>query len=420
MTALLAALFAAGVAHAGKKKDEPEPSVDADAIAEAEAEAEACARDVPENYQIHTGFASGADASDAINDARNAARKEAIDALCSGKSATRCAVIRRHIEDWKTPFHNPVTGKACAHVGVSRLWIDDDQRAQLALATAVQELAGHIVAAAPSGKPVALRAPVWGESGCDAGPLGVVVTSAVRSALAEGSRPLAPIGTPGSSEVRLVARTAANRVYVEASVSPWGTKTAIPVPSIDVAADLFPGDDGGSCWLDSRMGLPGGQRDGISGLMVRIDPRFPDDDVCEGDRSAPDLHVNQPARVKVFSVDRMGTAYLIWPAPGQSDKVETSVSLGDMDYVRSPLGGEERLVAIAVPETERFAEVDAWTGFCKHPRPFEVSPWPEAAANAVGLAVKAYDDPACIQRGVSRGAKVVIPEVPVCPRRLGE
>ncbi len=410
-------VFLLGLALAGKKA--PEPSVDADALAAAETEA--CAQDIPENYRIFTGYASGPDAAQAKRDARAEAVKAALASLCSGKSDTRCEVLRRHVADWKTPFHNPVSQAACAHVGIDRIWIDDDQQAQKALTRAVQDLADAIVAAAPAGKPVALRAPVWGESGCDAGPLGIVVSSTIRNAFGAAQRKLVPVGSPSASEVHVVTRLAGDRVFVEATLKPWGSDSVLPIPGIDVAADLFPTDtaDGASCWLDARLGLPGGQRDGKTGLMVRVDPQFRTAELCDGDASTPLVQVSQPARVKVYSIDRTGTAYLIWPPPGGSDLVQSTVSLGEMTYLPSPVGGEERLVAVAVPEGSRFAEVDGWTAFCKHPRPFDLTPWPEAAAASAALRVLPYDDPACIQRGVRRSPAMALPDVPICPQRLG-
>lgn len=412
-------LLVLAVAFAGKKKDDTPVHPDPDVIAAEEAEA--CAKDIPENYRIFTGYASGTDPTTAVVDARNNAVREALDTVCSGKSETRCEVLRRHVADWKKPFHNPLTGKACAHVGIDRLWIDDDKRDQEQLDEAVTALGKAIAEAAPAGKPIAMRAPVWGESGCVAGPLGVVLTSAIRNAIAERGLVIAPVGKPTASEITVVARSAGDRVFVEASVQPWGAKAATPVPGIDVAGDLFPVDEGdGTCWLDSRMGLPGGKRDGANGLHVRIDQRAPHPTVCEGDVSTPEIHVDRPARVKVFSVDRMGAAYLVWPPPGGSDRVAGSLAMDELHYVQSPVGGEERMVAVAVAEGASFPEIDDWTAFCKHPRPFSVTPFAGSAAHAIGFEVRAYDDPACVQRNVPRAAKRVIPEIPVCPRRYGE
>lgn len=406
----------ATLAFAGKKDRASDAGPEAAALAAAEEVA--CARDVPENYQIHTGFGADDDATEAIQAARLDAQRGALATLCSGKSEMRCAVLRRHLEDWKQPFHNPLTGKACAHVGVNRKWIDDDKREQEALSKALTELAQQ-VAERIDGPQVALQAPVWGTSGCDAGDLGVAVLSELRGALADGAKALVPVGTPGSAEVTVTARITEQRVFLDAAVRPWKSAGELPVKGVSFSADLFALDDSErTCWLDADLGLPGGHRDGPDALRVWVDTGM-DRTVCEGDRGTPKVSVSRPSRVKVWSVDKTGSAYLVWPPPGEDGSVQSHIELGEMSYYVSPAGGEERLVAVAVPEGARFPTVDAWTGFCRHPGRFAVGAWSNTAATAAALAVHRFDAPACVQRGTVAAPPPPMPDVPVCPERLG-
>jgi hypothetical protein len=407
-------LLVVGLAFAKKPV---EPAVDRAALDEAEALA--CARDVPENYQIHTGYASDPDPAAAITAALQAARKEALDTLCAGKSEARCAVMRRHVEGWKKPFHHPVTQRACAHVGVHRQWIDDDRHDQEQLADDLASMARR-VAEAVGEAPVALAPLRWADSGCDAGEVGATLRGELHDALAEARRRLVAPGAEGAALVTLRLELTGEQVRVSALIDPPKGGGSVPVKGLSFPADLF-AVEGASrdCRLDRQLGLENGRRVGAGELRVWLDDGV-DSTVCEGTTGEPQITVSRPARVKVWSVDREGTAYLVWPPPGSEGLVNGTVSLGEVTYHRPAAGGEERLLAVAVPQGTPFGTVDRWTGFCKHPGPFDASAYPKvAAAAASSLTVLPFDTPFCAQKGRGAVAAPTLPEIPICPERLG-
>ena len=399
-------------------KKPAEPVVDREA-ADA-AEAAACAKEVPEHFQIHTGFATDADPAAAISAARRDARKQAIEALCAGKSEARCAVIRRHLEGWKQPYHHPVTGRACAHVGVNRQWIDDDRHDLERLQGKLAAMAAG-VAEAVGDRPVALAPLRWADSGCDAGEVGSILRAGLHDALAEAKRRMVAPGADGAAVVRLRLEVASEMVLVSASVVPPDGSASVPVKGLSFPADLYAVHEAGSdCRLDRQLGLDDGARQGAGGLRVWLDDGV-DSTVCEGTKGEPSVTVSRPARVKVWSVDRQGSAYLVWPPPGSTGRVERSVSLGEVTYHRPEAGGEERLLAVAVPEGTPFGAVDRWTGFCRHPGPLEASAYPQAAAAAASsLTVLPWEAPLCAQQGSASVRAPTMPDVPVCPERLGQ
>lgn len=395
------------------------PAVEPMAAAHDAAEVEACARDVPEGFQIHTGYATDPDPATAIAGAQRDARGKALDALCAGKSEARCAVIRRHVEEWKTAFHHPISGRACAHVGVARQWIDDDRADLSALLDGLRDLAERVVTAVGP-RPVVLAPVRWSVSGCDAGEVGVALHAELHDALARAGRPVVAPGTRAAATVRasvdLVGAEVVLRVLVDGIDA-----GALPIEGLRFPADLYAVDGaGGDCRLDRQLGLDGGQRAGAGGLRVWVDDGV-EGTVCDGESGEPVVTVSAPSRVKVWSVDRTGSAWLVWPPPGHDGAVEHTLALGRVTWHPPPAGGEERLLAVAVPKGQGFGPIDGWTGFCRHPATLDASAWPKAAAvGTSALTVLPWSAPACAQRALARPGPAPVPEVPICPERLGQ
>jgi len=413
--ALLGLALPAVAGRKGRKDDDVGP----DPEEVAAQEAAACAKDVPENYQIHTGYGSSSDPAEAIAEAERAARKLALDTLCAGKSEARCTSIRRHIEGWKQPYHNPISGRACAHVGVNRQWIDDDRREQARLHTELVALGGR-VAAATEGQRVALRPARWAESGCDAGEVGTALRAELRNALAQTDAELVPVGTSKAVEVAVRLEVVGAKVVVLADVRAPGAEGTRPIEGLSFPSDLFVLDEvNRDCRLDRALGLEGGHRRGADGMRVWIDPGV-EGLVCEGDRGEPEVRVSRPAKVKVWSVDRLGRAYLVWPPPGDDGVVQRTMPLGRVTYHRPLVGGEERLLAAAVPADGTFGSIDEWTGFCLQPGVLSSDSYPDAAAvAAASLTVLPWAHGTCAQRDTARSEPPAMPDVPVCPARLG-
>jgi len=380
-------------------------------------EAERCAKDTPEGFQIHTGFASNADPAEALNEALRNARKQAIDGLCAGKSEARCAVILRHLEGWKEPFHNPVTSRACAHIGVNRKWIDDDKGDQAALVANIGKLAAAI---AQQGKLIVLQPPLWAKSGCNAGDVGSSIIAELRNALAKsGSIRLARPGASGAKAVQLTLDPTSSEVILTASVTEAVVQGEVPLSGFSFANDLFVLDGSrGDCRFDSELGLVDGMRTGDNGGRVWLDlgetALF-----CEGDRVVPRVHVDKPSQVKIYSVSRSGKAYLIWPRKGQDGAVDNVKELDSLDLTLTPDGADEKLIAIAMPAGKSWGKTAGWGAFCETPAPFTDESYPkEAAAGAVSFTVQPFDADACLARDVQPYGTAKLPEIPICPAAL--
>jgi hypothetical protein len=394
------------------KKPVPVPAPDPAELAKA-AEAVACAPDVPENYQIHTGFASGEETA-AITAAVEDARMRTLLSVCSGKSPTRCEVLVRHVEAWKVPYWNPVTGRACAHAGVRRDYLDDDKGDQQRLASELSRL-GADVAAKVGSAALWIEPPTFAQSGCHAGPVGSSMVAELKSALAAAGSVRLAAQAETATILRLTLDTRGTEVVVSGVLQEPGKSTLVPLVGFTVAEDLFEiGSNGGDCRFDQELGLVAGQRQGSDGRTVRV--KLPGDGAyCEGDRIEPVLLVDRPSRVKVFSVARDGRAFVVWPPPGQEGKVEATASLGELELVRTADLGDEKLVAIAVPVGGSFGPSQTWTAFCETPGPVTAASWAKsAAAGAATFVVQPSNAPACARRNVARRPLAQVPAAPVC------
>ncbi|MEQ1564480.1 MAG: hypothetical protein ABMA64_02495 [Myxococcota bacterium] len=398
--------FVAAVAFA--KKPPPVDPTTHDA-----AQAAACDPAVPENYQIHTGFATDPDATTAIRAAVDESRRLAIGSVCSGKSPTRCEVLTRHVEAWRQPYWNPVTGRACAHAGVRRDYLDDDQGDQERLGAELRRVAADVATAAGA-TPVWISPPLWTTTGCHAGPAGSAMVAELKTGLAAAGTARLATKESAAVTVWLTLDARADDVVVGASLRKPGSASLVPLVGFTVPADLFDlGAGGGDCRLDRELGLTDGQRPGADGRTVRI--LLPaEGSYCEGDTIEPVVVVDRPSRVEVFSVARNGEAYRVWPPAGEAGEVATSASLGSLDLVRSPDAGDEKLVAVAVAPGGGFGH--AWAGFCKVPGALTAAAWPAtAAAGAATFVVQPFDAPACLDRASRVAGPTAPPPAPICP-----
>lgn len=391
----------------GKRAPEPAPAPTPDA----------CEAGTVEGFRIHTGFATDPDPDDAISGARADARKQAIEGLCAGKSESRCTAIRRHLEPWRTPHHDPDTGRACAHVGVNRSWIDDDRGDQQALVRDLHALAEAISAVADD-RPVALSPVLWKRSGCVAGEAADAVHAELRNALGTvGGVTLLPEARTDAIEVRLSLEPGAGGVALTGEADVPGVAAASALPGATFPDDLFAlGDARGDCRFDDALGLVDGRRAGPGGLTVRLTLGTAERRLCEGDRVEPAVSVSRPATVKVYSVARSGVGLLIWPMAGQNGEVDGSASLGPLDLTLSPEGGDEKLVAVAVPRGAPYTGQPDWNGLCAMPGTFDAGSMPtDSAASAATLTVLPWDADTCLARDVASRGAVTLPVLPTCP-----
>lgn len=410
---LWASLFACGPTST---PIESPAAVAADAGAALEA---ACpTTDVP-GWSVERGEATGADAGEAIPRSRQAAAEGLMQRACVGWSDLRCAALERHLEPWKDGYFNPQTRYGCASVAVRKEDLDSLERDTAVLESHLRELAAAINTAT-AGAPIELEIPRWA-SGCSAGAVGDAVRTALQNQLAsypnvklivdgdpapKGTVRLTTELTPGTTSVALTAwvRTAADA-------------TAKPLPGFEFPLDVFdiPTNELGACRTDADLGLVHGERLGAGGLRVRIDSPGLGADACEGTSIEPVVRVNRPSRVQVYSVAKGGRALLVWPPPDVDDHVTTELPLGRLDLVAMPTEGDERLVAVAIPDGAKFGPLDGLHGFCELSGGLSPDSWPEdAAVGSLTFSVTPESTQGCPAAPQAAAARAAVVLPPAC------
>ncbi len=169
--------------------------------------------------------------------------------------------------------------------------------------------------------------------------------------------------------VRLEVSEVGTDLQVNASVvAPDGTARAAGQAVFPRAAYQLDALPSGSCIADRVLGLSGGRRTGAAGLQVAVSIRAgadqTPDSLCSGQSFSLDLNTSAPARVHVYSVTPDGSAVHVWPEPSGSGRLTGTQSLGTFAAAPSP-GGDERILAVAVPEGAPMGPIDAHRGFCR-------------------------------------------------------
>jgi hypothetical protein len=334
-------------------------------------------------FQVRRGDASGPTAGDAITAARENAVADLKAAVCAGVSDLRCAAVLRHVKPWKEGHFNPATGSACASVSVAQAELDTLARDAAVFETQLRTLAATIAERVKT-TPVQIQAATWA-SGCSAGTVGQTVTASLFNQLAafpdlrlvpsedraDKAHKIAIDLAPGSRAVALSAR-----------LQRAGESTFSPLPGFEFPLDLFVVDAGevGACRSDAQLGLAQGQRLGAGGLRVDVEVPGVVGEACEGDQVEPIVRVNRAADLQVYSVAKTGRSLLVWPPPGMSGRVESTLSLGTMTAVAQPETGDERLVVVALPPGAKWGRTQGWHGFCEVEGGIGAGFYPEDAA----------------------------------------
>ena len=342
----------------------PVTSVAADA-AKPDLEAVCPTKDVY-GYTVHRGESAGANAGEAIAAARESATKGLLERACAGYGEVRCAATSRHVKPWKEGFYDPSGQWACASVSVAAADIESLAADAAVLDTQLRTLAAAVAERAGT-KPIAVMAPTWA-SGCSSGTIGQALSGGLFNHLAThpAVRLVEPEAADGHQRLRMELAPGATGVTLSAFLQGTDGKLA-PLPGFSFPLDLFVVDEGedGTCRSDSSLGLAHGERLGAGGLRVRVELPGVDGVACEGGAVGPVVRVNRPARVQVFSIAKDGRSLLVWPPPGGDPLVQREVMLGDMFLVAQPESGDERLVAVAVPDGASLGRTDGWHGFCE-------------------------------------------------------
>ena len=179
----------------------------------------------------------------------------------------------------------------------------------------------------------------------------------------------------------LEAAQSGDRIQLTAWLSTKpGDRVALGSASLPAAAWQI-GNMQPVCRGDGPMGLQSGSLPGAA-FGISLQHSGTDDQFCEGESFDLIAHTDAPARVHVYSVLPDGRAWHVWPMPGQDNLVTGARTLDRMVAGPTP-GGDEYLLAVAVPQTSPPTALDRHTGFCRaatNPGPGWYPPAAAAAA----------------------------------------
>jgi len=349
------------------------------AVAEAPPSDDSCPTIPPHGYVVEVGYGHGNEAK-ATSEARDRAMQQVIDKVCAGLSEARCNGIRRRISPWEDGKYDPNRRTACAAVAFPQDKLDEQQREAEVLDQEVAALAARV-----GSMEVGLlrhEAPVW-ESNCAGGVVGDYLRTAFDGALG-GSSVRLDRGErvhPTSSRFHMVLAPGPEKVAVTGYLQRPGEPGWSTLKGPKFALDLFGVEaaEQGRCAADEQLGLRDGQRIGDAGLTVWIELPGGDNLYCEGEEIAPAIRVSVPSRIQIYSVQRNGTAHLVWPMEGDGI-IEDEMVLGGGVLLSDEGAGDERLVAVALPAGSSFGPTDRWRGYCGASDDFGDSFYPSGAA----------------------------------------
>ncbi len=263
-----------------------------------------------------------------------------------------------------------------------------------------------------------LEPPVWA-TGCAAAEVGPYLTTRLQNHLGRaGSTQLVLRPEAGRAPARMHLRLARgpSGVTITGMLREPGAAGWTPLAGPEFPGELFGIDEGAgaSCRTDGDLGLDDSHRAGSGDLQVWVDIAGNQGRFCEGERAETVVRVSAPARVQIYDVQRDGSAELLWPPPGQPGLViRDEYSLGAWELTPTAGGGDERLVAVAVPEGGDFGARDGWTGHCRVPGTFGDDHYPPGAA--VGTATfSVVGQGIGVCPAVSREAPAAGAPAPIC------
>ncbi|MBM4393996.1 MAG: hypothetical protein FJ090_22950 [Deltaproteobacteria bacterium] len=318
----------------------------------------------PTGYRIATGYGSGPRVQ-AIELAREQAIDNALSLYGSDLSELQRAAFRKQAFDWSDDNWEPglgfAAGSACFRLAVANEAFTAHEAAFDKLRADLQSLAAQVKV---RGTSVDVMAPAWEESGCAADIGGALRTALV--AELQGLR--VESGAP-----RLALRLSA----LSTTVTVAATLDGVSLGGFSFPLSLFRNEVGevGRCAANRTLGLASDNRPGAGGLSATVRLGAHVGEACEGDLDGPVLTVSAPSSVQVFSIDARGGGHFV----GQWN-VDRELSLGQGTMLAEPEGGDERLVAVAMPKGAAFSRTRAWTGYCKVPGTFSTSWFPSGAA----------------------------------------
>lgn len=288
----------------------------------------------------------------------NAAIEQAKDDLrskvCTGLSSEDCGLLMRNSYAGPgTPIIDRSRRISCSVFGIHKGFVEsytpERGRAERAMDAAANRLKTAIVA---SGSPRLKVGRVLTTEGCAAADLDVV-----RQRFLSAFSGLPVVEEGAEAELSLSAALNGNRISLLAS---WRQKGAIlqsetvEFSSIAYGISELPQ----RCASDARLGTT--QKGAIP---LELSTTLVDSMACPGEQFSMSLFTGGPARVHVFSVLPDGTAWHVWPLDTAPD-VTGHQELGPIGAMPAA-GGDESLVAVAVPIDAPPSAMDKQVGYCK-------------------------------------------------------
>lgn len=308
--------------------------------------------------------------AEGTNAAMEAAKAELQSKVCTGLSSEDCGLLMRNSYVGRgTPVVDRSGRVSCSVYGIPRGFVGsytpERSRAEQAMDAAANRLKTAIQA---SGSPRLKVGRVLTTEGCAAAELDVV-----RQRFLSAFSGLPVVEEGAEAEVTLSATLNGNRISLLAS---WREKEAIlksetvEFSSIAYGISELPQ----RCVADSRLGT---SKKGS--VPLELTASLVDATACPGEQFSMALSTGAPARVHVYSVLADGTAWHIWPAA--RPEVSGHQDLGENMALPAP-GGDESLVAVAVPVDAPTTAMDRQAGFCKLRGGFEAGALPANASVA--------------------------------------
>jgi hypothetical protein len=296
-------------------------------------------------------------------------------------SGARCDGIIAAASPWKSGEYHRGSRSACRVVVVRKEAVERLEAEERAFDLGIEQLAGNL--AARGVELIWHTSPVW-SNGCAADPAGQYIKESLDGQLSmHGVRfDVGRTASANASRFQLSLTPAPQGVLVTGLLLETDQDGAIKVQGPRFPLDLFgvEATPPEVCATNGRLGLEDGPRKGVEGLRVWVDLNDGHNVLCEGDQIAPVVRVNRPARVQVYSVQRDGTAHLVWPAAGDG-RVDAEQALDPGLVLHDEAAGDESLVAVAIPLDRSWGRTEGWSGYCKASDEFEpTSFYPTGAA----------------------------------------
>lgn len=321
--------------------------------------------------------------ANALTTADERARADLQARACVGWSDSDCALVMRGaVQGMGAPWFDSTRGVACSIWGLPG-GPTDNSPSQRTAEAAIDALSQAIGGALGQGEPVLLESATTAD-GC-AVPELAALNFRIRNGLPGVRFADASMPSTDARRVRLDVSEAGPNLQVAASViAADGYARPAGLALFPEAAYGLSALPVGVCSSDRSLGLMGGRRIGAAGLQVdlrvRADGDRTPDSLCYGQGFSLEVATSEPARVHIYSVAPDGRALHVWPEPPGSGRLTGTQSVGTFVAAPYPVG-DERILAVAVPDSAPLNALDAHHGFCRTER-FSGATIPTGAAVA--------------------------------------